>query len=873
MAKILLEYDADINDLTSKLKKVEVANTSVDNSAKKTGKTLNQSYLDAAKAAGTVQRETTKLNSTLKETSTAAGSAASVFSNVAKGIGAAFTINKIIQFADASIKAFTDSQAKTEKLKFTLESITKDGGAFDRLIKQSELLQDTLQIFDAEDIQGIQAAQAQYGLTARQIEKLTPLILELASAQRIDLTSATDIALKAIEGQTRGLKSAGAAFDDTGSSVGNFNQLVENLAKLEGSAAAELGTVNGQLKAQEVAAGNLQEQIGAKLTPAFVELKNAILGVGLTLTNLVFPTDAITTAQKEINDLQKTLSERYATTPTDELKKQVESVNAEILKLKSSVKDVPFGFDRGEKIQDIINQVSFLNKSQLALRQIILQRGVDEKRTQEEAIRNSKLEALAKEDLTKLSKKQLADAIANLKLRSDSESKDVQDQIERRKKAIEDILKLEKQSSEKLAAQREADKEKAKEQKEKDDKKAIEDEKKYLEDIVKLQETREKNKTPEIVKAIESDTEATINALKERFIAVGDFSEDAQNKLNDAINEVVLSGLQLQLAETKAAGESTVDIEKQINDLIISSNQEKNDRLLESDQQAAEERQQLIQDIVDVSLSLEGELFNLQMAQSEARIQQLEAEKEAQLSAFDEQLSALEALNEAGAYSDRVYEAKKKDLLAQRVAAEKKADAEIRKLKREQAAADKAKAIFEIIINTAKAISAMLATGPSGIPLSIAAGIAGALQLATVIAQPLPKFFKGTKFVERGNNKAGRDTIPAMLNEGERVVTTANNQKYWKEYEALDSGRFKQFVDKFHVAPALLEMKRKNETKQRGDMASAVGKSLFNSFAGMTAYDAERIRKKGMTINNSKELATLIAETIVEKLPKSYGKW
>jgi len=869
MAKILLEYDADIQDLAAKLNKVYGLNIKVDESAKKTGKTLTKEYLDAAKAAGTVQRETTKLNSTLKETSTAAGSAASVFSNVAKGIGAAFTINKIIQFADASIKAFTDSQAKTEKLKFTLESITKDGGAFDRLIKQSELLQDTLQIFDAEDIQGIQAAQAQYGLTARQIEKLTPLILELASAQRIDLTSATDIALKAIEGQTRGLKSAGAAFDDTGSSVGNFNQLVENLAKLEGSAAAELGTVNGQLKAQEVAAGNLQEQIGAKLTPAFVELKNAILGVGLTLTNLVFPTDAITTAQKEINDLQKTLSERYATTPTDELKKQVESVNAEILKLKSSVKDVPFGFDRGEKIQDIINQVSFLNKSQLALRQIILQRGVDEKRTQEDAIRNSKLEALAKEDLTKLSKKQLADAIANLKLRSDSESKDVQDQIERRKKAIEDILKLEKQSSEKLAAQREADKEKAKEQKEKDDKKAIEDEKKYLEDIAKLQETREKNKTPEIVKAIESDTEATINALKERFIAVGDFSEDAQNKLNDDINEVVLSGLQLQLAETKAAGESTVEIEKQINDLIISSNQDKNDRLLESDQQAAEERQQLIQDIVDVSLSLEGELFNLQMAQSEARIQQLEAEKEAQLSAFDEQLSALEALNEAGAYSDRVYESKKKDLLAQRVAAEKKADAEIRKLKREQAAADKAQAIFEIIINTAVAVSQLLAN-PF---LAAAAGIAGALQLATVIAQPLPKFFKGTKFVERGNNKAGRDTIPAMLNEGERVVTTANNQKYWKEYEALDSGRFKQFVDKFHVAPALLEMKRKNETKQRGDMASAVGKSLFNSFAGMTAYDAERIRKKGMTINNSKELATLIAETIVEKLPKSYGKW
>ena len=64
MAKILLEYDADIQDLAAKLNKVYGLNIKVDESAKKTGKTLTKEYLDAAKAAGTVQRETTKLNST-----------------------------------------------------------------------------------------------------------------------------------------------------------------------------------------------------------------------------------------------------------------------------------------------------------------------------------------------------------------------------------------------------------------------------------------------------------------------------------------------------------------------------------------------------------------------------------------------------------------------------------------------------------------------------------------------------------------------------------------------------------------------------------------------------------------------------------------
>jgi len=869
MAKILLEYDADINDLTSKLKKVEVANTSVDNSAKKTGKDITDSFDKAAKSVDNASKKTSVFSNALNTAKTSAAGYSNIFASIASGIGAAFAVERVLAFASASVKAFQEAELNAKKLQ---TAVSVNGGLlsdFESLVEQSQILQ-KITIFSDDDIQKAQTLALQYGLTADQVERLIPVIADYASATGDSLTGALNNVIGGLEGNARALKKQGI-------------QLAENVDTSE-----QLANITDQLstkfKGQAEIIGETSAGAAAKLANQFDDLKENIGGFvsGFTDASATILSFILNGLEPLDDGLDSTSSKLNLTTQQlaafgagvlnaniallqsniDRLSESggdVSKLNEQLDKLKNQTLNIEIKGITNEELQakiKLLEEITFKTKEQS-----------DELKTLNEEAKKRNLDILVSEkNLTDLTTAELEKRLTAIKAAAkETNSATLRDAIE----AIQKELDVRKKAGEKALEQQKADAQKTREQKDKDFEQYYLQLIKDKEAIAKLDEARANNKTPEIVKAIESDTEATINALKERFIAVGDFSEDAQNKLNDTINEIVLSGLQLQLAETKAAGESTVEIEKQINDLIISSNQEKNDRLLESDQQAAEERQQLIQDIVDVSLSLEGELFNLQMAQSEARIQQLEAEKEAQLSAFDEQLSALEALNEAGAYSDRVYEAKKKDLLAQRVDAEKKADAEIRKLKREQAAADKAQAIFEIIINTAVAVSQLLAN-PF---LAAAAGIAGALQLATVIAQPLPKFFKGTKFVERGNNKAGRDTIPAMLNEGERVVTTANNQKYWKEYEALDSGRFKQFVDKFHVAPALLEMKRKNETKQRGDMASEVGKSLFNSFAGMTAYDAERIRKKGMTINNSKELATLIAETIVEKLPKSYGKW
>ncbi len=68
------------------------------------------------------------------------------------------------------------------------------------------------------------------------------------------------------------------------------------------------------------------------------------------------------------------------------------------------------------------------------------------------------------------------------------------------------------------------------------------------------------------------------------------------------------------------------------------------------------------------------------------------------------------------------------------------------KLRTEAAKKEKAAAIIQSIINTALAVTNALATGgPAAPALAIAAGIAGAAQLAIIAAQPIPKFDKGTK--------------------------------------------------------------------------------------------------------------------------------
>jgi hypothetical protein len=102
-----------------------------------------------------------------------------------------------------------------------------------------------------------------------------------------------------------------------------------------------------------------------------------------------------------------------------------------------------------------------------------------------------------------------------------------------------------------------------------------------------------------------------------------------------------------------------------------------------------------------------------------------------------------------------------------------------RQNKRKQFEADKQQALFNIAINTAQAVSKTLATaGFLGIALTAGVIALGAVQIARVNSQKMPKYKFGTRKVE--GIDTGSDTVTAVLRPGERVHTTEVSNTYGK---------------------------------------------------------------------------------------------
>lgn len=152
------------------------------------------------------------------------------------------------------------------------------------------------------------------------------------------------------------------------------------------------------------------------------------------------------------------------------------------------------------------------------------------------------------------------------------------------------------------------------------------------------------------------------------------------------------------------------------------------------------------QNALQNTADLFNEIANLTNALHEARLQQIEEETEAVEKSHERQLESLERLHQQGAISNEEYEARKR---LQEEMTEKKQEELAKKeaeIKQRQAKFDKANSIAQALINTAVAITQAL-----GNPIMIAlASVMGALQVATIMATPLPKYAKGTKYHKGG---------------------------------------------------------------------------------------------------------------------------
>lgn len=145
----------------------------------------------------------------------------------------------------------------------------------------------------------------------------------------------------------------------------------------------------------------------------------------------------------------------------------------------------------------------------------------------------------------------------------------------------------------------------------------------------------------------------------------------------------------------------------------------------------------------------------------DARIKRVEEEQEANEEAGEKELERIEKLENSGAITKEEAEARKR--AAEQATANKNKELEKKKevLQQKQAKWEKANAISQSIIATALAVSKAL----PNLVLAALVGTLGAAQLATIIAQPIPKYAKGT------DNHPGGLAIVGDGGKHEAVVT------------------------------------------------------------------------------------------------------
>jgi len=307
---------------------------------------------------------------------------------------------------------------------------------------------------------------------------------------------------------------------------------------------------------------------------------------------------------------------------------------------------------------------------------------------------------------------------------------------------------------------------------------------------------------------------------------------------------------------------SAAAVQTQINDLKTLEIEEGSslDRRIELINIEAEKRRNTAKDTIkdEKQLASELELINAETQQAITKENETESQKRIALaeqyaaavtSAFksvnelskiasDNRIADITASSEAELEAINNSDQLERDKAKQRVALERRTQQALAAEKRKQAIADKALAIFDIAINTAIAISKAVAASPltGGLPFSAIAAALGAVQLAAVIAKPIPKFEKGGLIGGKLHSQGGT-LIEAE--QGEYMVNRRQSAKHRRELDAMNTSTeaFRRMIDEKYVRPALMSY----SAGRRGKEGIVVNASL----------NSKSMEKKLDTINKS----------------------
>lgn len=236
----------------------------------------------------------------------------------------------------------------------------------------------------------------------------------------------------------------------------------------------------------------------------------------------------------------------------------------------------------------------------------------------------------------------------------------------------------------------------------------------------------------------------------------------------------------------------------------------------------------------------------------DSRIKRVEEEQEANEEAGEKELERIEKLENSGVITKEEAEARKR--AAEQTTANKNKELEKKKeaLQQKQAKWEKANAISQSIIATALAVSKAL----PNLVLAALVGTLGAAQLATIIAQPIPKYAKGT------DNHPGGLAIVGDGGKHEAVVTDRGT---------YITPNFPTLIDLPRRAKVIpdVDIERRNDFLPPFDRLALYRSMNLRSDIGALMKDAERMGEP-VTVNVNNDYRKLERE--MQSLNRSFEK-
>lgn len=594
--------------------------------------------------------------------------------------------------------------------------------AFDRIEAAAKRLAKQFTYLDDDEILKVFNQLLVYGkLTEDQMNELIPVIIDFAAATGQDLSSATSTIIKALEGNGKALKEYGINIKDAKSTSEAFGLIMTQLApKVAGVGKAFNDSAAGGLAVSQQRFKDLKEEIGSGLLPVL----NSVLGVLVKI------------GQGAIG-AGRALSDAFSGN---------QSFVSSILS-NSDNKDIAFEAEQvfNLQISTLKNQQKLLKQQQAEGRNL----AVTENALNQEFIKGlrGRLEARQKEFETikqSTNKENIMSAIAD---------------IRGLQRALQDLDKVAIKPTTNPDTPFTPIKDKAKEEKDilsqikKDN---IELDKEF--DLLRF--NNEKLSYEERLAALiafGNDSTRLINFIAETELKRADLTKDERIKIeNDKNNALIRLSQDLadKLAKTtgKEFGVDTTGLSSMVSGLpkaiqkALDDFKKFQDKAIEKHKDSLKKLKEDTRDaIMGLASELQGLFFDIftndierQKNAVQDQIDLLDQQKQKEIELADQTIT--NAADKADAIA--VIEAR---------AAAKKQQLELkqRELDQKKARFDKARAIAEIVQSTTlavvNALTLVKTIGPGAIALAAVIGAIGAIQIARIIAQPIPRYKDGTQ--------------------------------------------------------------------------------------------------------------------------------